>query len=223
MFALEATNLTKVIRNNMILDNINLKLEEGGIYGFYGPNGSGKSMLFRAFCGIIHPTSGEILSFGKRLGEDIAFPESVGVIIENVGFWKEFTGYENLEMLASIKKQIGPAEIRLAMERVGLAPDDKRKYGKYSLGMKQRLGIAQTIMERPKLIILDEPTNALDYDGIAQIRNVIREEKERGATICIASHNPDDLDELCDRFFQMQIGGRLKETDGIQRMGGNAT
>lgn len=219
MIAIEAVNLTKQIRRATVLDTISLTLEEGGIYGFYGSNGSGKSMLFRALCGLIHPSSGTIRVFGKELGKDTAFPESLGVIIENVGFWKDFTGYQNLEMLASIKKQIGRQEICRAMERVGLSPDDRKKYRKYSLGMKQRLGIAQAIMESPQLLILDEPTNALDYDGIHQIRQLLREEKGRGATICIASHNPDDLEQLCDRFFLMESGGRLRETQGIRRIG----
>ncbi len=221
MLAIEAVHLTKVIKGNTILNDINLRLEQGLIHGFYGPNGSGKSMLFRAFTGLIRPTSGEVRLFGKKLGEDMAFPESVGLIIENVGFWKDFTGYENLEMLAGIKKQIGKEEIRRAIQRVGLDPDDKRKYGKYSLGMKQRLAIAQAIMEKPELIILDEPTNALDSEGIDQIRQVILEEKKRGATVCIASHNREDLKALCDDFYHIQPGGRLQKTEGVQ--GGEGT
>lgn len=220
MFAIEATNLIKRIKGNVILDNISLQLEKGQIHGFYGPNGSGKSMLFRAFTGLIRPTSGEVRLFGKKLGEDMAFPESVGLIIENVGFWKDFTGYENLKMLADIKKQIGPEEIRQAIRRVGLDPDDKKKYGKYSLGMKQRLAIAQAIMEKPELIILDEPTNALDSEGIEQIRQLILEEKERGATVCIASHNREDLKALCDDFYQILPGGHLQKTAGVQDTGG---
>ncbi len=220
MVAIETTGLVKRIKGNVILDNISLQLEKGKIHGFYGPNGSGKSMLFRAFTGLIRPTSGEVRLFGKKLGEDMAFPESVGLIIENVGFWKDFTGYENLEMLAGIKKQIGREEIRHAIRRVGLDPDDKRKYGKYSLGMKQRLAIAQAIMEKPELIILDEPTNALDSEGIEQIRQVILEEKERGATVCIASHNREDLKALCDDFYQILPGGHLQKTEGVQDTGG---
>lgn len=217
MRAVEISNLTKIIRKNTVLDHVNLQLEAGGIYGFYGPNGSGKSMLFRAVCGIIHPTEGEVRVCGKKLGEDVSFPESLGVIIENVGFWKAYTGFENLQILASIKKQIGEAEIRDALSRVGLDPRDKRKYGKYSLGMKQRLGIAQAIMEKPQLLVLDEPTNALDYDGIELIRDVIRQEQDRGATVLLASHNPEDLAQSCDRFFQMHSGGRLRETKGLRR------
>lgn len=218
MLAVEINGLTKYIKKNLILDHITLKLEANGIYGFYGPNGSGKSMLFRAICGIIHATEGEVRVFGKRIGEDISFPESLGVIIESVGFWKEYTGFENLQTLASIKKKIGDDEIRSTLERVGLDPNDKRKYGKYSLGMKQRLGIAQAIMEKPDLIVLDEPTNALDYDGIEQIRSIILQEKERGATVLIASHNPEDLSRSCDRFFHMNLG-RLRETDGLKLTG----
>lgn len=216
MFAIETVNLTKIIKKNRILDHVDLQLEAGKIHGFYGPNGSGKTMLFRAFSGLIRPTEGEVRVFGKKLGEDLTFPESVGLIIENVGFWKDFTGYENLEMLAGIRKQIGREEIRCAIQRVGLDPDDRRKYGKYSLGMRQRLAIAQAIMERPDLLILDEPTNALDTDGIEQIRNVILEEKARGATVCIASHSREDLRALCDRFYHMLPGGKLGPTSDME-------
>ena len=211
MTAVDIKNYTKVIKGNTILNDITLSLEAGGIYGFYGHNGSGKSMLFRAIAGLLHPTKGEVSVFGKKIGVDISFPESLGLVIESVGFWPYNTGYENLETLASIKNQIKGDDIRLALTRVGLDPDDKRKYSKYSLGMKQRLGIAQAIMEKPQLILLDEPTNAIDEDGVDKIRSVIKEEKERGATVLIASHNSDDLTLLCSRFFKMS-DGVLKET-----------
>ena len=135
----------------------------------------------------------------------------MGLVIETVGFWPYNTGFENLETLASIKNKITKADIRLTLTRVGLDPDDRKKYGKYSLGMKQRLAIAQAIMEKPRLILLDEPTNAIDGEGVERIRNVIKEEKERGATVLIASHNKEDLTTLCSRFFKMS-GGRLEET-----------
>lgn len=214
MKAIEISNLYKKIKGKTILNNINLSLEEGGIYGFYGENGSGKSMLFRAISGIIKPTSGLVTVFSKTIGQDISFPEDMGLIIETVGFWSFYNGFENLKTLASIKNKIDATHINNTILRVGLNPKNKISYGKYSLGMKQRLGIAQAIMEKPKLIILDEPTNALDYDGIELIRNIIIEEKERGATILVASHNKDDLSLLCDRFFRMK-DGTLEETKNI--------
>lgn len=211
-------NATRDIKGVRVLDNINLELDRGGIYGFIGSNGSGKTMLFRAICGLIKLTEGEIEVFSKKIRQDVSFPESLGVIIESIGFWDEYTGFENLYLLSRIKKVIGKKEIREALTRVGLNPKDKRTYKKYSLGMKQRLGIAEAIMEKPELLVLDEPTNALDDEGVETVRNILFEEKERGATILIASHNKEDISILCDRIFKM-TEGRLKEiTHEIKRI-----
>lgn len=199
-------NATKIIKGNMVLDHINLELNKGSIYGFIGANGSGKTMLFRAISGLIRLTEGEVEVFSKIIREDISFPDSIGIIIESVGFWDEYTGFENLKLLAKIKKIIGDEEIKEAILRVGLDPDDKRTYKKYSLGMKQRLGIAQAIMEKPDILVLDEPTNALDENGVSLIRSVLLEEKNRGATILIASHNKDDISLLCDQIYKMADG-----------------
>lgn len=215
MKAVEIGNMSKIIKGKNILSHINLSLDSGEGYGLYGHNGSGKSMLLRAIAGLIHPTEGTVTVFGKKIGEDISFPESLGLIIESVGFWPYYTGFENLKTLASIKNTISDVDIKLAIERVGLDPDDKRTYSKYSLGMKQRLGIAQAIMEKPDLILLDEPTNALDEDGVELVRAVVREEIDRGATVLIASHNKEDLSLLCSKFFKMN-DGVLKETEGAQ-------
>jgi len=206
MMAVEIYHLTKIIKGRTILDDITLELERGKIYGFFGRNASGKTMLFRAICGLIKPTRGEVRVFGKRIGVDVSFPESLGLIIENVGFWEQWTGFQNLKFLASIKNIITDEDIRAAIRRVGLDPDDKRIYGKYSLGMKQRLGIAQAIMEKPQLIVLDEPTNSLDEEGVGLVRNILLEEKERGATILIASHIKEDIDLLCDEKFKVEAG-----------------
>jgi len=203
--------LNKEIKGNKVLRDINIEMSKGKIYGFYGRNGSGKTMLFRAVSGLIKPTSGEIFVFGKKLGRDTSFPENLGLIIENVGFWSQYTGFWNLKYLASIRNIINDEEIRSAIKRVGLNPEDKKIYKKYSLGMKQRLGIAQAIMERPELIILDEPTNALDSEGIDLVRNILLEEKDRGALIMIASHNKEDINLLSDEKYMMDNGSLFSE------------
>lgn len=206
MKAVEIRQLSKIIGGRTVLDNITIELETGKIFGFWGRNGSGKTMLFRAICGLIKPTHGEVRVFGKKIGSDISFPESLGLIIENVGFWDQWSGFQNLQFLAGIKKIIKDEDIRDALRAVGLDPDDKRPYKKYSLGMKQRLGIAQAIMEKPQLLVLDEPTNSLDEDGVKLIRKILLEEKKRGATILIASHIKEDINLLCDQKFIMDAG-----------------
>jgi len=205
-------NLNKVIKENSILNNINLNLERGKIYGFRGKNGSGKTMLFRAICGLIRATEGEVEVDGKILGKDISFPESVGVLIEYPGFLPNLTGYMNLKYLADIKSKIGEKEIKEFISKVGLNPEDKKKFRKYSLGMKQRLGIAQAIMEDPDLIILDEPTNALDVDGIQLVNDILIELKKQNKTILIANHDREELELIADEIFTIQQG---KITDHI--------
>lgn len=203
--------VTKAIKGRTVLDQVTLVLDRGGIYGFHGVNGSGKTMLFRAVSGLIKLDGGSVAVFGEHLGKDASFPKSLGIVIESVGLWDEYTGMENLRMLASIKHQAGEEDIRRAIRRVGLDPEDRRTYKKYSLGMKQRLGIAQAIMEKPELLILDEPTNALDEHGQKLVHDLIVEEKRRGATILVASHDRAQLDSLCDRQFKMYEG---KLTEG---------
>lgn len=216
MSVVEIEHLTKKLKGKVILSDISLSLEEGAAYGFYGHNGSGKSMLFRAISGLIRPTEGTVTVFGRRIGENGSFPESIGLMIESVGFWPYYTGFENLKTLASIKHVISDAEIRRAIERVGLDPDDRRTYGKYSLGMKQRLGIAQAVMEKPNLLLLDEPTNALDENGVELARTIVQEEVQRGACVLIASHNREDLSLLCSRFFKMNDGRLTETTEGMK-------
>jgi len=199
-------NYNKTIKKRPILIDINLDIEKGNIYGFLGRNGCGKTMLFRAICGLIKPSSGEVLIENKILNKDISFPQSLGVLIESPGFWSSYTGFENLKTLSLIKNTISNYEIEQTMSRVGLSPKDSRTYKKYSLGMKQRLGIAQAIMESPELIILDEPTNSLDEQSVELVRNILLEEKKRGATILIASHNKEDIEVLADYQFIMDNG-----------------
>lgn len=210
MSYIEVKNLNKEIKGRQILTNINLNLEKGNIYGFIGRNGSGKTMLFRALSGLIKPSSGEIIIDNKILHKDISFPQSLGILIESPGFWKDYTGFENLKTLASIKNNISDTEIEQAMERVGLSPKDDRTFRKYSLGMKQKLGIAQAIMEKQELIILDEPTNSLDEEATATLRNILLEEKDKGAVILIASHNKEDIDILADYLFKIDNGKIIK-------------
>lgn len=206
MSYLEVINLSKIIKGQEVLHDVNLYLEKGNISGFFGRNASGKTMLFRAICGLIRPTEGYVKINHKVLHKDISFPDSVGVIIENPGFWDYYTGLQNLKILASIKKVISDNDIKVAINRVGLDPGDKRIIKKYSLGMKQRLGIAQAIMEKPELIILDEPTNALDEQGINLVRTILLEEKQRGALILISSHNKEDIQLLSDVKYKMEFG-----------------
>lgn len=203
-----AENIVKTIKKRTILDNINLELESGNIYGFVGRNGCGKTMLFRALSGLMHIDSGRIRIDGKVLHKDINVPPSIGLIIENAGLYNEFSGFKNLKLLADINKKISDIEITKAISDVGLDPNDKRPVRKYSLGMKQRLIIAQAIMESPDIIMLDEPTNALDERGVKLIRDIILREKERGALVLIASHNKEDIEILADRVYYMD-GGKI--------------
>ena len=206
MDGIQLLHYTKILKGRTVLSDVCLELEKGGIYGFYGHNGSGKTMLLRAVAGLIVPTEGSISVFGKQLNEKYAFPENMGLIIENVGFWPVFTGMKNLQLLASVRKKIGDEEIRKTIRRVGLDPEDRRVYKKYSLGMKQRLGLAQAVMEEPELLLLDEPTNGLDDSGIEQFNTIIREEHSRGATILLASHDKEELKLLCGRTFRISDG-----------------
>lgn len=207
MYAVEVKNLSKSFKGKLVLNNISMQLEDQKIHGFFGRNGSGKTMLFRSIAGLIKPTAGEIRIFGKLLGKDFSFPPEMGLIIENVGLWPQFTGFENLKLLAGIQNKITDQEISAAISRVGLDPSDSRIYKKYSLGMKQRLGLAQALMEKPRLLILDEPTNALDTDGIEMLRTILFEEKDRGATVLIASHSKEDINLLCDCRHRLEAGG----------------
>lgn len=196
----------KSIKGKVILQNINLSFESGNIYGFVGRNGSGKTMLFRAISGLMRLEKGIVQLDDKILHQDMDVLPNMGIVLENAGLYPEFTGYKNLEYLAGINRKIGKDEIRESIERVGLDPDDKRIYKKYSLGMKQRIVIAQAIMEKPDIILLDEPTNGLDVDGVELIRKLICEEKERGAIILLASHNREDIKLLSDKVFYIKEG-----------------
>lgn len=199
-------NVTKVYGQQIVLNHVSLSCVEGKIYGLVGRNGSGKTVLLKCISGIISPTEGEIFVWEKQVGKDIDFPDNMGFIIETPGFLPHESGLSNLKHLASIQRKIGLQEIRESMELVGLDPDLKKAVGKYSMGMRQRLGIAQAIMEKPKLLILDEPMNGLDNQGVEHIRSVLLSLKENGITIILASHYKEDISYLCDEVYQMDAG-----------------
>ena len=200
------SDVSKVIKGNTVVDNVSMTMKSGQIVGLRGYNGCGKTMLMRLVSGLIHVSEGAIDFDGKRLGKDLDFPEALGILIENPAFLGGFTGFQNLRMLASMRGNVPDAQIRNALVRVGLSPDDSRKYRKYSLGMKQRLGIAAAIMEAPSFLILDEPTNALDADGVEMLKQIAREEQKRGAVILMTCHDADVLDTLCDKIYEMEQG-----------------
>lgn len=199
-------NVSKTIDNQMILKNINLEISKQGIYGIVGRNGSGKTVLLKCLCGFMPVTEGEIWVGEKQVGRDVEFIEDTGFIIETPGFLPRESGFRNLRYLASIRNVVGKERIRECIAMVGLDPDDKKWVGKYSLGMRQRLGIAQAIMENPSLIILDEPMNGLDNHGVGEIRKLLLGLKEEGKLILIISHNREDINLLCDRVYEMDMG-----------------
>ncbi|MBQ4448702.1 MAG: ABC transporter ATP-binding protein [Clostridia bacterium] len=206
MNSIEIENLTMDFRRDRVLHSITHSFEKGKIHGVVGNNGSGKTVMFKCICGFLNPTGGKVTVEGKRIGRDRDFPESIGIIIEAPGFLPQFNGLKNLEMLASIRGKLTLTEIADVIRRVGLDPTSRKPVGKYSLGMRQRLGIAQAIMEKPRILILDEPTNGLDKHGVKEIRELIRSLKDPERTILIASHNVADIDELCDTACEMDAG-----------------
>lgn len=200
------SHVTKRFGEDEILKDVNLELETGKVYGIVGNNGSGKTVLMKCICGFLPVTTGEITVFGKRIGKDVDFPEDIGIIIETPGFLTNLSGRRNLEILADLQRKITKEEIRRVLRKVGLDPDMKKQVGKYSLGMRQRLGIAQAIMENPQFLILDEPFNGLDKRGVMEIRNILLDLKEEGKTILLASHNEEDIRILCDKVYEMDAG-----------------
>lgn len=206
MGIIDINNIDLTIGKTNILKNITVSFDEGKIHGLIGRNGLGKTMLMKCICGFIKPTGGEITVDGKRVGKDVDFPKNMGIIIETPGFIPYYSGYKNLKLLAGLNNKISKHEIKKSMEQVGLDPDLKRHVKKYSLGMRQRLGLAQAIMENPKILILDEPFNGLDKDGVADMRKYLLELKERGKTILIASHSSEDIEILCDTVCEMDKG-----------------
>lgn len=205
MTLVKVSHITKRIKKRVVLDDISFEISSPGVYGFSGINGSGKSMLFKTLAGLIHADEGTVEINNKVLGRDCSFPSNLGLVI-SASFWDEYTGFENLKLLASIQNKINDSDIKDALERVGLSHKDTRTYKQYSLGMKQRLELAQAIMEKPKLYILDEPANGLDASGLRLLITIIKKEFERGATILVAAHNAPEIFELCHMQFEMNEG-----------------
>lgn len=212
-YYIELTKVRKCFHGEEVLQELDFQVERGKAYGIAGNNGSGKTVLMKCICGFLPVTQGLIRVGGKYIGKEIDFPESLGAIIETPGFLDHLSGRKNLEILADLRGNLTGRDISVALLRVGLNPGLTKPVAKYSLGMRQRLGIAQAIMEDPKLLILDEPFNGLDKHGVKEIRALLLEEKEKGKTILLSSHNSEDLRILCDRIFEMDAGA-LKEVEG---------
>lgn len=206
MNSIEMNQVGKKFKDTWVLQDITLSFDSGKIYGLVGRNGSGKTMIMKLISGMTVPTTGTITVEGKRLGTDIDIPDSLGAIIEVPGFLGDMSGWLNLKYLASLRNTIDDDAIRQAMELVGLDPNDKKRVGKYSLGMRQRLGIAQAIMERPHILLLDEPMNGLDNQGVEDVRQLLRQFREQGMTIILASHHREDIDALCDEVYMLSEG-----------------
>ena len=204
--AVRLINVTKSFRKERVLKGITHSFEQGKIHGIMGFNGSGKTVMFKCICGVLRPDSGEVIVQGRRIGKDGDFPRSVGMIIENPGFLPHVSGFSNLKRLAAIRNQVTDEQIRESIARVGLDPFSKKKVGQYSLGMRERLGISQAIMEDPGLLVLDEPFNGLDKRGAQDVCGLLDELRGRGRTILIAAHNMMEIEYLCDTICEMDAG-----------------
>ncbi len=202
-------NVVKKFKDYTALRGISISFEKGKIHGIVGRNGSGKTVMMKCICGLMHPDSGKITVNGKVIGKEVDIANDIGAIIEAPGFLPNYSGYRNLKFLADIKRVIGKQEIISAMKTVGLDPDNRKHVGKYSLGMRQRLGLAQAIMENPRILILDEPMNGLDRKGVEEMREMLISFREQGKTVLLASHNREDIDILCDTVHEMEDGSFL--------------
>ena len=208
-------DVSKNIKDRIVLDHINFTFEDGKVYGLKGINGSGETMLMRLIAGLIFPSDGKIFVSEKELGRDISFPESIGLLLENPVFLDRYTGLENLKLLAELSGSVDVEKLKQILIKVGLDPDDKRKYRKYSLGMKQRLGIAAAIMDEPSILLLDEPINALDEDGVELFTKIMNEEKERGTLVILSCHEEMRLREYSDVIVFMK-DGKIVDVEGAK-------
>lgn len=210
MTNIEVKNVYKTIHKQPVIQDVCVSMQSGKIYGFQGINGSGKTMLMRLISGLIRPTQGSIQICGKLLGKEITFPDSIGLFLENPAFLDSYSGFQNLKILASIQNKISDEQICHTLNTVGLDPTEKKKYRKYSLGMKQRLGIAAAIMETPDIVIMDEPTNSLDTEGVELVKAILTEQRERDALVIISCHDLSVLQEMSDEILLLE-SGRVKE------------
>lgn len=213
METIKIENASKKIKDTVIYENIDMVCESGSIVGLIGKNGAGKTMLLKSICGLTDYTGGEISVLGKKIGKDVEIPDSIGVIIEVPGFLPNLSGYKNLKYLADIKGKIGKDRIFEVIRQVDLDPESKKHVGKYSLGMKQRLGIAQALMEDPEILLLDEPMNGLDNKGVADVKEILKDLRKKNKTIILASHHMEDIDELCDKVVVMDSGKIIDRYD----------
>ena len=213
METIKIENASKKIKDTVIYENIDMVCESGSIVGLIGKNGAGKTMLLKSICGLTDYTGGEISVLGKKIGKDVEMPDSIGVIIEVPGFLPNLSGYKNLKYLADIKGKIGKDRIFEVIRQVGLDPESKKHVGKYSLGMRQRLGIAQALMEDPEILLLDEPMNGLDNKGVADVKEILKDLRKKNKTIILASHHMEDIDELCDKVVVMDSGTIIDRYD----------
>ena len=205
-YAIEVRDVGLKIKKDVILKGINVNFEKGKIHGIVGRNGCGKTMLMKCICGFVKPTDGEVFVEGKKIGKDVDFPQNVGIIIETPGFVPYYSGYRNLKILAGLRKKIGKEEIMDILKKVGLEGAENKLVRKYSLGMRQRLGLAQAMMEKPDIFILDEPMNGLDNEGVEEMRVILKGLKEEGKTILLVSHNSEDISILSDEIYYMDKG-----------------
>lgn len=211
MKTIEIRDISKKFGEHVVMNHITVRFQEGSIYGIVGRNGSGKTVLLECICGLIHQDEGTIIVNGKEIGKKVDMADNIGVIIETPGFLPNYSGFRNLQFLMGVNKKVNSSMISAAMKMVGLNPHEKKKVGKYSLGMKQRLGIAQAIMENPDILILDEPLNGLDSAGVDEIRKILLDMKKQGKTILLASHNNEDIQVLCDKVYKMEDGKLVEQ------------
>lgn len=205
-YMIEVKNATKRFKETTAINDVSISFETGKIHGIIGQNGSGKTVLFKCICGLMYADEGQVIVKNKIVGKDVDMPRGIGSIIEAPGFLPNYSGFNNLKFLANINKIIGKNDIIETLKTVGLDPFNKKHVGKYSLGMRQRLGLAQAIMEDPEILILDEPMNGLDKRGVSEIRELLLDMKRRGKTILLASHNSEDINVLCDTVAEMDAG-----------------
>lgn len=210
---IELIKVTKTFKKEQVLKETTVTFEKGKITGIIGRNGSGKTVLMKMICGLLSPTSGTVVVNGERIGKDVDFPTDIGIIIETPSFVPHQSALTNLKNLAAIRGKVKEERIKEVIELVGLNPNDKKRVGKFSLGMRQRLGIAQAIMEDPALLVLDEPMNGLDKEGVEDMRKLFKELKEEGKTILLCSHNAEDIAVLCDEVYEMEKGVMSRVSD----------